>query len=207
MIPAVITDTSITFFAKGRPWNLSADHPKFSDIKQLLTSGSDDADRAIQLTDVRVAVDAATAGQAALTEEGLFLNGKQMPSIWRDKAVAAPDSMKVLLVYPGDRVRVEGDEDAPDGIYTVGEVDNNDADKRVYVESEEDYFGFVANTSIKEIVEEGPRLPAQEPEPEPQPLVEAEDIGCDCNEAGMDSEWNWEPDQNAYVCNGCGEVQ
>jgi hypothetical protein len=64
-------------------------------------------------------------------------------------------SMKVLIVNPGDRVRVQGDEDAPDGIYTVGEVDNNDVNKRVYVESEEDYFGFVANTAIVEIIKDG----------------------------------------------------
>jgi hypothetical protein len=41
----------------------------------------------------------------------------------------------------------------------------------------------------------------------PHPVYEAEDIGCDCNNAGMESEWEWIPDQNAYVCSGCGEVQ
>jgi hypothetical protein len=68
---------------------------------------------------------------------------------WREKAAAAPDTMKVLLVHPGDKVRVESDED---GVYVVG--DNADVDKHVYVESNEDYFGFVANTSIKEIIRE-----------------------------------------------------
>jgi hypothetical protein len=152
MIPAVITDTSIMFFANGRPWTLASDHPKFGDVKALLASGSDDADRVIQLTDVRIAVDAATKGQAVLTEDALIFNGEELSSDWREKAAAAPDSMTVLLVNPGDRVRVEGDEDAPDGIYVVGEVDNTDVDKRVYVESDEDYFGFVKNTSVKEIL-------------------------------------------------------
>ncbi|MCP1932185.1 hypothetical protein [Bradyrhizobium elkanii] len=41
----------------------------------------------------------------------------------------------------------------------------------------------------------------------PEPVYEAEDIGCDCTDAGIESEWEWTPDQNAYVCNGCGEVQ
>ncbi|MEY9575813.1 hypothetical protein ABIE88_003389 [Bradyrhizobium diazoefficiens] len=154
MIPSIITDTSITFIAQGRPWALAFDHPKFSDIKSLLQSGTDDAVQLVRLADVRVAVDAATEGAAVLSDDGLFLNGEKLSEEWELKAMAAPDSMKVLIVSPGDRVRVQGDEDAPDGIYTVGEVDNNDANKRVYVESDEDYFGFVANTSIVEILKE-----------------------------------------------------
>lgn len=39
------------------------------------------------------------------------------------------------------------------------------------------------------------------------PPVEAEDIGCSCNDAGFDSEWLWDDDQSCYVCYGCGEVQ
>ncbi|WP_315729881.1 hypothetical protein [Bradyrhizobium sp. SZCCHNRI2010] len=152
MIPSIITDTSITFIAKGRPWVLAYDHPKFGTIKELLQSGTADADHLTQLADVRVAVDVATDGAAVLTEDGLFLNGEKLSEAWEQKAHAAPDAMKVLIVNPGDRVRVTGDPDAPDGIYTVGDVDNADADKRVYVESDEDYFGFVANTSIVEII-------------------------------------------------------
>jgi hypothetical protein len=154
MIPSIITDTSITFIAKGRPWVLAADHPKFGDIKELLQSGTDDAERLCQLADVRVAIDAATEGAAVLSDDGLFLHGEKLSEEWEAKAVTAPDSMKVLIVSPGDRVRVQGDEDASDGIYTVGEVDNNDANKRVYVESDEDYFGFVSNLSIKEIIKD-----------------------------------------------------
>lgn len=39
------------------------------------------------------------------------------------------------------------------------------------------------------------------------PICEAEDIGCDCQNAGMESEWCWDKDQQVYVCAGCGEVQ
>ncbi|WP_316207465.1 hypothetical protein [Bradyrhizobium sp. SZCCHNR3118] len=45
------------------------------------------------------------------------------------------------------------------------------------------------------------------PDPQNDPTYEAEDSGCSCNEAGMESEWEWIPDQHVYVCNGCGEVQ
>jgi hypothetical protein len=154
MIASVITGTSIFFIAKSRPWTLAADHPSFGLVKARLSDGCTDEDELVRLADVRVAVNDATEGRAVLSEDGLFLDGQQLPPAWHVKATETPAAMKVLLVSLGDRVRVEGDEDAPDGIYTVGEVDNNDADKRVYVESDEDYFGFVANTSIKEIIRE-----------------------------------------------------
>lgn len=154
MIPRIITDTSITFIAQGRPWIVAADHPAFDRIKGLLSDNFEDGDALVRIADVRVAVDNATQGKAILTDEGLFLEGEKLSSGWAAAAAAAPDSMKVLLVKTGDRVRVEGDEDAPDGVYTVGELDDADTTKRVYVESEEDYFGFVANTSIKEIIKD-----------------------------------------------------
>jgi hypothetical protein len=154
MIASVITDTSIVFIARGRPWTLAVDHPSFNQVKARLTEGCDDEDEIVRMTDARVAVNDATQGRATLSEDGLFLDGEQLPPAWQDKAVAEPSSMKVLLVNPGDRVRVEGDEDASDGIYVVGDIDNNDTDKRVMVESEEGYLGFVANTSIKEIIKD-----------------------------------------------------
>lgn len=157
MIASVITDTSIFFIAKGKPWTLALDHPAFSRVKTRLTEGCDDEDEIVRLTDVRVAVNDATEGRAVLNEDGLTLDGEALPDAWHLKAIAEPASMRVLVVSPGDRVRVEGDEEAKDGIYVVGDVDNADTDKRVMVESEdpeaEDWFmGFVANTSIKEIL-------------------------------------------------------
>lgn len=152
MIPRIITDHSITFIAKGRPWTLSYDHPSFQNILTLLGRDDTEEDEVIRLTDVRIAVKDSTDGHAVLTEDGLYLDGEQLPTKWAEKALADPDSMRVLLVSPGDIVRVEGDEDAPDGLYEVGDIDNDDVEKRVMLTSDEDYFGFVANTSIKEII-------------------------------------------------------
>ena len=90
MIAAVITDTSITFIAKGRPWTLAVDHPKFGSVKALLQSGTDDVDSVVMLTDVRVAVDAATEGQAVLTEDALIFNGEEMSSAWRERSTSSP---------------------------------------------------------------------------------------------------------------------
>ncbi len=154
MIPRIITDTSITFIAQGRPWVLAVDHPAFEKIKGLLSENFEDEAELIRIADVRIAVDNATEGRAVLTEDGLFFEGEKMSQGWAAAAAAQPASMKVLLVKTGDRVRIEGDEDAPDGVYTVGELDDADTNKRVYVESDEDYFGFVANTSIKEIIKD-----------------------------------------------------
>jgi hypothetical protein len=153
MIASVITDISIFFIARGRPWTLAADHSHFEQVKSRLSEGCEDEDELVRLADVRVAVTDATEGRAILSEDGLFLDGEQLPQAWEAKAASEPQTMRVLIVNPGDRVRVEGDEDAPDGIYTVGDVDNDDVDKRVMVESEDGFLGFVANNSIKEILE------------------------------------------------------
>lgn len=104
------------------------------------------------MVDVRIAVQESSDGKVVLNEDGAYLEGVELPKPWQSALAQYPQSARVLLVSPGDRVRVEGDEDAPDGIYVVGECDDGDVEKRVYVESEEDYFGFVANTSIKEII-------------------------------------------------------
>lgn len=154
MIPSVVSDTSIIFVAKGRPWTLGADHPAFEQVKKLLGEGYSDEAALTGMVDVRVAVDEATEGRAVLTEDGLTFDGEVLSAELAAEAAARPQSMKVLLVKPGDRVRVEGDDEAPDGVYTVGELDEGDARKRVYVESDEDFFGFVSNTSIKEILKD-----------------------------------------------------
>lgn len=159
MIRSVITDTSIFFIAKGRPWTLAVDHPAFDRVKSRLAEGCEDEDEIVRLTDVRVAVNDATDGRAVLSEDGLLMDGEVMSPDWHHKAMAEPAAMRVLVVSPGDRVRIEGDEEAKDGIYIVGDVDNADVNKRVMVESEdpdsEDWFmGFVANASIKEIIKE-----------------------------------------------------
>ena len=151
MIPHTISDRSLTFFA-GRFYTVGDEHPHFSTILERLRSGVSEGAELARLADVRVAVSDATDGRVEITEDEIIVEGQSMGEAWHAKAMTDPESTRVLLVKAGDRVRVEGDEDAPDGVYTVGDVDNADVEKRVYVESDEDYFGFVANTSIKEIV-------------------------------------------------------
>src|SRR5438309_469324 len=140
-IPSIITDASITFVAKGRAWTMASDHANFQQVRNILSQGQDvDPDDLVHLVDVRVAVADATGGAAELTEDGLFLDGKALSAAWAEKAVASPLSMKVLKVSSGDRIKVAGDEDAPDGIYVVGSTDDEDAESRIYVESDDGFF-------------------------------------------------------------------
>lgn len=41
------------------------------------------------------------------------------------------------------------------------------------------------------------------------PTYDAEDIGCDCNndDPNIESDWQWDVEQQCYICAGCGEVQ
>lgn len=59
--------------------------------------------------------------------------------------------------------------------------------------------------SIKDTLEALPEPPNTESS-EIVPDYEAEDIGCHCWPE-MESEWNWDPDQERYVCGGCRDVQ
>lgn len=40
-----------------------------------------------------------------------------------------------------------------------------------------------------------------------EPTYEAEDRGCQCTEAGIESEWVWNKGGGYYQCSGCGDVQ
>lgn len=40
-----------------------------------------------------------------------------------------------------------------------------------------------------------------------EPPVEAEDIGCQCTDDGIESQWEWDKRQSCYVCISCGDVQ
>jgi hypothetical protein len=40
-----------------------------------------------------------------------------------------------------------------------------------------------------------------------EPIYEVEDNGCQCTKEGIDSEWNWDKNQECWVCSGCGDTQ
>jgi hypothetical protein len=154
MIPHIVTDTSITFFARNQPWFLAQDHPSFGEVKNLLLEGTDDGEALVRKTDVRELVDGLTEGRACLSENGIVFDGLELDETWSAQVQANPGIVKVLVVKEGDRVRIEDDEDAEDGIYIVGAVDAGDSLMRIFVEDEAKvgFFGYVSNASIKEIL-------------------------------------------------------
>lgn len=40
-----------------------------------------------------------------------------------------------------------------------------------------------------------------------EPWHEVEDIGCSCTESGGESDWEWDSEQEVYICRGCGAIQ
>ena len=38
-----------------------------------------------------------------------------------------------------------------------------------------------------------------------EPWYDAEDIGCDCTENNIESEWERSSEDGVYYCTGCGE--
>lgn len=40
-----------------------------------------------------------------------------------------------------------------------------------------------------------------------EPWYELEDSGCRCTESGVESEWEWNYEQQLYICAGCGDTQ
>lgn len=40
-----------------------------------------------------------------------------------------------------------------------------------------------------------------------KPQYEAENIGCSCNDDDWESQWEWDEEQECYICSGCGEIQ
>lgn len=151
MIPFTISGRSVSFFA-GCFFTVFEDHPYYDKIMEMLRSGVDDADELAKIADVQYAVEQATAGHVKVTEGELVVDGEVMPAVWHDAAIANPESTRFLLIKPGQQIRVEGDEEAPDGVYTVSAVDNEDVAKRIYIETDEGFFGFVANDAIKEVI-------------------------------------------------------
>lgn len=158
MFPHVITGNTIMFMIAGDVFNVSDDHPYFHEILAMLNGGVDTdaaADQLRSMADKREAVSIASGGSVKLGADGAVLvDGEAMPEAWTEAITADPKLATILTVKIGDQVRIEGDEDAPDGVYTVADLDNDDTGKRLYVESDEEgFFGFVDNAAFKGVVQ------------------------------------------------------
>jgi hypothetical protein len=152
MIPRIITDTNITFFARGAVWTVNDDDLAFDAILDMLNNGCEDEEALIARLDPWSEVKRLGGGRMEVVANRLFRDGMRLPHSWTYRLRQHPELAVSLLARVDDTVRVEGDEDCPDGLYTVVGVDDHDTERRVYLETEDGFFGFVANTSIKEVV-------------------------------------------------------
>jgi len=78
---------SLTFFAKGRMWSVSADHPNFEKIRDYLRASEHtdvDVDEVIGLYDERHALVTASAGRLAFIDDQLAFDGEVLTNGWAD---------------------------------------------------------------------------------------------------------------------------
>jgi hypothetical protein len=148
-VPHMIGSGGVTFMARGRTWSVAPDNPNYETLTNLITSGCMDESRLIGMTSTYEAIITQGAGRLALVEGGLALDGELLPMAWFTALARQADLVPVLLARVGDKVTVQGDEDAPDGVYAVAGVDNADPTSRIYLETEEGFFGYVKSNAIK----------------------------------------------------------
>ena len=150
-VPHVLNAGSLIFIAQGKTWSVGSDNPNFALLIRLIQEGIMDEDRLVSLTSTKQLV-LQVGGDRLKVENGtLLLDGVAMPNAWYRILFDKPDLAHVLLIRKGDSVRIEGDEDAPDGTYAVSDLDDTDPDQRVYIEGDT-FFGFPKTSSIKEII-------------------------------------------------------
>lgn len=85
MIPYNVSDRTITFFARGRPWSVGADHAGFDAIRAVLLAGDADPDILVALADVRTGVVEASQGQLEFVGDDLVYGGEVLHNVWVDK--------------------------------------------------------------------------------------------------------------------------
>jgi hypothetical protein len=87
-VPYNISAGSLTFFAKGRPWDVPADHENFGEIRSLLLAGQADRDQLVELADIRVPIIEASKGQLEFLGDQLVYAGQILHGVWVDKILA-----------------------------------------------------------------------------------------------------------------------
>lgn len=98
-IPMNISDNSVTFFAKGRPWTMASGHRNFDEVKRRLhvlndpsvTRYDGELDDLIGLVDIRPAITAASGGKLEFSGSDIVWNGERLHNVWVDKILAFKD--------------------------------------------------------------------------------------------------------------------
>lgn len=91
MIPYNISDLSLTFFTKGRPWDVPADNPNFIAIRDSLLSGTADPDEVVRLADTRIAIQEAAPGVLEVRGHEVYWNDQPIHGVWVEKILKFKD--------------------------------------------------------------------------------------------------------------------
>jgi hypothetical protein len=150
-VPHKISDERVQFYLRGKIYEIEASNPNFEIMKTLMRTGILDEARYILLADPSLLDLSGTGGRLVLEGGQLVLDGKVLDRKWTRSILDNPLLIQVLLAKVGDRVVVQGDEDAPDGEYPVMAIDETDLLQRIYLETEDGFFGYVKSSAIREV--------------------------------------------------------
>jgi hypothetical protein len=131
-----ISDLSIAFFAKGRPYNVPSDHPSFYEIKGRLLNQVLDAEPLIELADIKVALQNADKGKLLqFVGDMLCYGDTPLNGVWVEKLMA---------------FRAEGLDFEPvfKGLQSLLENPTPDARERFPIFAERNKFGFFADGRV-----------------------------------------------------------
>lgn len=85
-LPYTISNQSLTFFVKGKPYSLTREHERYAEAKQLLLApGEHDAEHLMALVDVRKALLRDSYGAITFIGQDIVFKGKVLTGLWVDR--------------------------------------------------------------------------------------------------------------------------
>ncbi len=85
-LPFTISNQSLTFYVKGRPFSLVRDHGSYAKARELLQApGDHDVDHLMALVDVRQAILRESQGRIVFDGDDIVFQGKPLHNVWVDR--------------------------------------------------------------------------------------------------------------------------
>ncbi|KQS75082.1 hypothetical protein ASG32_08265 [Methylobacterium sp. Leaf361] len=85
-LPYTISNQSLTFFVKGKPYSLTREHERYAEAKQLLLApGEHDAEHLMALVDVRKALLRDSFGAITFIGQDIVFKGQVLTGLWVER--------------------------------------------------------------------------------------------------------------------------
>lgn len=85
-LPYTISNQSLTFFVKGKPYSLTREHERYAEAKQLLLApGEHDAEHLMALVDVRKALLRDSYGAITFIGQDIVFKGQVLTGLWVER--------------------------------------------------------------------------------------------------------------------------